>query len=45
MIVFCALNFRIKQRFNSQERKTYCTQAFDSVVESLSSDGIGCFDT
>ena len=25
VIVFCVLNFRIKQRFNSQERKTYCT--------------------
>lgn len=45
VIVFCVLNFRIKQRFNSQERKMYCTQAFNSIVESLSSDGIGCFVT
>ena len=45
VIVFCVLNFRIKQRFNSQERKTYCTQAFNSIVESLSRDGIGWFVT
>lgn len=41
--IVCSELLRIKQRFNSQERKTYCTQAFNSVMESLSSDGIGCF--
>lgn len=40
VIVFCVLNFRIKQRFNSQERKTYCTQAFNSIVESYQGMGL-----
>jgi len=52
IVPYCFLLFTVyhckcynRWRFNLQDKKTFYTQAFDSIAESFSSDGFGRFFT